>query len=194
MYRGQCGATTAWLKNRPESMSLGGRDSARRRRRRPSVPAGCAGNRSPAVGAEASGKCASPRPRARARRRASSLSCSRCAPPRPFIGRDRGRIGDIERRQRRLGRNRHQPIAFLGGQPAQAFALGAQHDADAALEIERRRSARRRARRGRRARSPPPSVARARARGSRRAPAARSPARPTRPWPARRCRPAHGAR
>src|SRR5580693_7119883 len=68
--------------------------------------------------------------------RSSTTRASRCAPPLPFVGRDRCRIGDIERGKFRFGLNGDQPVTFFGGESAQSFALGAQCDAGAAAEIE----------------------------------------------------------
>src|SRR5262249_33151826 len=55
---------------------------------------------------------------------------------RPFVGSDRRGIRDVERSQGGGGRNSHQPVALFRRKPAQAFALGAQYDGDAALQVE----------------------------------------------------------
>src|SRR5262245_36494744 len=57
-------------------------------------------------------------------------------PSRPFVGRDRRGVGDVEGGKLCLGRNGDQAITFLRRQPAQSLALGAEHDAGAAGKIE----------------------------------------------------------
>jgi len=57
-------------------------------------------------------------------------------PSRPFIARDGRCVGDVERGEPSIRRNRHEPVAFFRGQPTQAFAFGAKDEAGTPAQVE----------------------------------------------------------